>query len=84
VSSPQRICLRHDGEKEGREEEWNVQHSTSNAQRRIKEILNKEKETTNDEKSDKEHLSEIQKGGTQLLNHPPRRLGGCHRTFGKP
>jgi len=31
------------GEKEGRKKELNVQHSTSNAQHRIEEILNKEK-----------------------------------------
>ena len=56
-------------EKERREKELNVQHSTSNAQRRIEEILNKEKETTNNEKSVKEHLWEIQKGGTQLTQY---------------
>ena len=38
----------------------------------------------NDKKTVKEHLSEIQKGGTHLSNHPPRRLGGCHPTLFRP
>ena len=42
------------GEKEGREEELNVQHSTPNAQRRIKEILNKEEEEIEQKKAKKE------------------------------
>jgi hypothetical protein len=37
-------------EEKRREEKLNVQHSTFNAQRRIEEILNKEKETTKDRK----------------------------------
>ncbi len=64
------------------EKKLNVQHSTPNAQRRIKEILNKEKEMTNDEKSVKEHLSEIQKGGTPATQlHYYTSNGAIHRTL---
>ena len=59
--------------------ELNVQHSTLNAQRRIKEILNTEKEGSVQTRGSKphptrlssmpriiqEHLFEIQKGGTR-------------------